>query len=267
MRIGFIGAGRAGTSLALYLADFGFSCSGFYSRTKKHADEAAEKIGTIAFETADSLIEASDMVALSVSDDALRAVADAVRADVTGKYILHLSGAHTSESLDTLKMRGAFTASLHPAYTFAARLQKPDAVRFVAEGDREVLAQFEKRNIPLLQIEKQDKPLYHAAAVFASNYITALSHISAGILEKIGFPEEIARSLFEGLSHAAVHAAAKNGAENAITGPVARGDVTTIKAHLDALGQEETEIYKALACEILRFAAVPNQELIKELIQ
>ncbi len=269
MRIGFIGAGRAGTSLALYLTDFGFECSGFYSRTEDHVADATEIVGGTAFPTADCLIDASDIVVLSVSDDAIQTVSESIKTDVSGKYILHLSGAHTSAMLNNLKIRGAHTASIHPVYTFAARLEKPNTLQFVAEGDEAVLAQFEKCGIQLFEIETKDKPLYHAAAVFASNYITVISHLSANLLSVVGFSPEMAQSLFAGLSHAAVSAAAEKGAANAITGPVARGDVSTIKAHLGAFSDMEgyMDIYKKLAREILSFTNVPNERAVRELIQ
>lgn len=269
MRIGFIGAGRAGTSLALYLADYGFLVSGFYSKTADHAAVAAKAFGASVFSDVDSLVQKAEWIVLSVPDDAIGSVAASIKADVTGKHFLHISGAHPSAVLQNLKMRGAMIASLHPIYTFSACLQKPDSLQFVAEGDESIISVLLEKGLSVYKIAPTDKPLYHGAAVFASNYVTVLQHISATMLEKIGVPEETARILFSALSHAAIDAASEKGAEKAITGPMARGDENTIRMHLNALENMPAyrEIYKILAKEIASFKDIPNIDAIKELIQ
>lgn len=269
MRIGFIGAGRAGTSLALYLADYGFTVTGFYSKTYDAAVRAAKEMGTNAYKKVDALCDTAEMIVISVPDDAIHSVAASITTQVEGKYFIHISGAHESSILECIKRRGGMVASIHPAYTFPARFEKPPALQFVAEGDAAVLRLFSEKGLSVLPIAAADKPLYHAAAVFASNYVTVLEHTATKMLEKIGFPTMTAQSLFSVLSHAAVDAAAEKGAKNALTGPMARGDEKTIRMHLAALNDmpAEKEFYKVLAREITKMRHIPHIDTIKELIE
>ena len=104
MRIGFIGAGKVGTTMARYFASKKYTISGFYSRSFKHATASASQINSQAFNRLAECIEASDWLFLTVPDDQIAVVWQEVEPLISeGQCVFHCSGAKSSAVFVTKK--------------------------------------------------------------------------------------------------------------------------------------------------------------------
>jgi predicted short-subunit dehydrogenase-like oxidoreductase (DUF2520 family) len=111
-------------------------------------------------------------------------------------------------------------------------------------------------------VEAGEKPVYHAAAVFASNFVVALLHAAIGLMERAGVGRDSATAALATLAAGAVRDVEATGAEDALTGPILRGDVRTIERHLARLSAQERSLYSVLArgaLEIARSRGLPDE--------
>ena len=268
MKVGFVGAGKVGFSLGRYLAEHGVELAGYASRSLDSACEAAEFAGGRAFATAAGLAAASDLVFLTVPDDAIGSawleLADAARAgmfDLDGKIVCHCSGALSSEVLDGIAELGAFGYSVHPLFAINSKLESYRELArapFTIEGAPEcldgVVSLFRALGNDVHVIEPGQKARYHAAAVMASNLVVGLVHMAAAELEKCGFAPGEAEAVLRPLFAAnAVHIV-EDGVADALTGPAARGDMATIARHLDVLEGDAREVYRIITDDLLEIA-------------
>jgi predicted short-subunit dehydrogenase-like oxidoreductase (DUF2520 family) len=174
--------------------------------------------------------------------------------------VLHLSGLRDRTALAPLASSGAALGSLHPLQTISDPATA--AARFKGayagiEGDDRALSAAEllARSLGMVpvRIPAGAKPAYHAGAAFAANYTTALVGVAERLALTAGIPGEVARRLYLPLIRGAA-ANLEAGPAVALTGPVRRGDVETVAAHLAALGGEDRQLYLLLAREALRLA-------------
>lgn len=116
MKIGFIGAGKVGTTLAKAFVEAGLNVVGFYSRSPKSAQFSAQFTGSEAFQTIETLVTAADLILLTVPDDALPAVIARLRPlPLSGKTICHTSGVYSIDDLFADRAQlGALGVGLHP---------------------------------------------------------------------------------------------------------------------------------------------------------
>jgi predicted short-subunit dehydrogenase-like oxidoreductase (DUF2520 family) len=205
------------------------------------------------------------IVVLAVADDALAAcVADLARAAaiVPGQVVLHLSGALTSEVLAPLGALGARAGSMHPLVAFASEpalaARQFRGATFALEGDLGAVALADAIVRRLggspVTLAPELKPLYHAGAVFASNYLVTLVAVAARLLGDAGLAEEEALAALAPLARATLENLEAVGPVAALTGPVARGDIATVRRHLMALERADAELYRAAGRETLRLA-------------
>ena len=205
------------------------------------------------------------VIVLAVRDDALEAlVADLARSGAVGRghVVLHLSGALTRGVLAPLSEAGAATGSMHPLMTVS--LEPARAARhfrgatFVLEGDLDAVgiadALVRRLGGVPLPLAPEAKPLYHAGAVFASNYVVTLLGEAARLLEEAGIGREAALAALLPLARATLDNIEAAGPASALTGPIARGDAATLRRHLSALPHRDAELYRAVGRETLRLA-------------
>ncbi|MEW5761872.1 MAG: Rossmann-like and DUF2520 domain-containing protein [Bacillota bacterium] len=243
--VAVIGAGRAGSALALALAGAGYRVAGVASRTPASAARLAGRLGCPATTRPEEITRAGNVVLIAVPD---RAVGD-VAADVAarggfgrGQKVLHVSGALPAEVLAPARAAGAAVGALHPLQTLAGTDDDVGALRgcyFAVEGDAAAVAVAEEMardlgGIPF-RLAPGSKPLYHAAACVASNYLVALLDLAARMAEACGLPREEAVRALLPLVEGTVANIRRLGVPGALTGPVSRGDVPTLRAHLAAL--------------------------------
>lgn len=265
MRIGFIGAGRAGSALATALAQAGHPVVAVADLRPERAAGLAAAVGAEAVPPARA-VEAAEIVFLSVPDDAIAPVAAALAAErgvSSGKAFYHLSGLHPASLLLPLGPE-EMLGSLHPllpladAERGAARLK---GCLYAFEGGTKAreIARMLVRSLGgrFHVIAAEDKPLYHAAAVIASNYLVALFDVAFGLLAHLGLAGKEAREAVRPLAEATLANLLDLGPEGALTGPISRGDLGTVRTHLCRLAEHDENtavLYRALGRVTLRLA-------------
>ncbi len=258
MKVGIIGAGRAGCAFAFALAEKGAEITGVYSRNPESAGYIAERLKTAFENDIEKLVESAEVILLTVPDTAVNELAIAISrlcspSCIKGKTFMHASGALTSKELEPLEVSGAHTGSLHPIQTFADRengWKGMFGIYFGFEGGSGALGQARQLvELPeghMLEIRPEAKVLYHAAACILSNYTVTLSYAAGMLLEAAGVGRDAGLKAFMPLLRNTVENIATGGSIKALTGPVARGDFLTVARHLSAMGDNDiAELYKA----------------------
>lgn len=263
MKVGFIGAGNVGSCLGQYFVHNNITVTGYYSRTKASAQEAASRINGQVFSSIDNLLTSSDVLFLTVPDGAIEAVWEQVRTrDIKGKFICHCSGSYSSTILSGSEDAGAYGYSIHPMFPFNRKTITYEDIHqavFSVEGNA-----FHKETLldlltpcgnKFISIHSEDKTKYHAAAVFASNLMVGLMEESIQLLEECGFTRDDAYDALKPLATTNLDNIFKVGTKEALTGPVDRNDIDTVKNHLDVLEGRPRKVYQALTDEIIDIAA------------
>ncbi|HET7039258.1 MAG TPA: DUF2520 domain-containing protein [Gemmatimonadales bacterium] len=196
-----------------------------------------------------------DIVLLAVQDGAIAAAAAELAAggDVTARHVvLHLSGMLDQTPLAALARTGAGLGVLHPLQAIAQPETAPDRLRgalAVLTGDERAVAAGEAlaRSIGLrpVVLAPPGKPRYHAAAAIASNYLVVLATVAERLMMEAGISEDAARSGIRALMAGTLANVSAEGPA-ALTGPIARGDVITVRAHLAVLPPDVRPLYVAL---------------------
>jgi predicted short-subunit dehydrogenase-like oxidoreductase (DUF2520 family) len=208
-------------------------------------------------------LRAASLVLLAVPDGAIASLAAELADEgaVTPDHVvLHLSGLLDRDALAPLHRSGAALGSLHPLQTVSDPTTAAERLRGAyagVEGDDRAVAAAETLALGLgmtpVRIPAAAKSAYHAGAAFAANYTTALVAVAERLALAAGIAPEVARQLYLPLIRGAA-ANLEAGPAAALTGPVRRGDVATVTAHLAALGPEDRQLYRLLAREALRLA-------------
>ncbi|POM26848.1 Rossmann-like domain protein [Actinomadura rubteroloni] len=255
--VGVVGAGRVGTALGAALARAGHRVVAASAVSEKTRERAAERLRGAVLATPQEVVEAADLVLLTVPDDALGDLVAGLTAtgvDTTGKLILHTSGRYGTSVLAPATRAGALPLAVHPVMTFTGRpddvdrlsgvsfgVTAPDPLRPVAEA-----LVLEMGGEPVW-IEEEKRPLYHAALATGANHLVTLVVEAMDLLQKAGVAEP-GRTLGP-LLGAALDNALRLGIEG-LTGPVARGDAGTVAEHVAELARvspESRSAYVALA--------------------
>lgn len=251
-RIHLIGAGKLGRTLARLWRDQ-LDIGAVVTQSLPSAAEAVAFIGAgqPARLTTVAALPAADYWLLATPDDALDELVKrlvAARNDWRGTTVFHCSGASSSTLLTPLAEAGAQTASAHPVHSFADPQRSLTTFQntwCVMEGaavaTHALAALFSAIGARPFVATRCDKALYHASTAMASNLLVALLHQAENTLcEATGLSPAEARDLLAPLSRHTLENYLRGGAEAALTGPVARGDVHTITHHLQALTEHES---------------------------
>lgn len=269
MVVGIIGAGKVGTTLGAYLRKNAISVSGYYSQTYESAAIAADFTKTKAYSDIDALVNASGTLFITTPDGEIRHAWDCIAKDrLAGKIICHFSGSLSSLVFSGIEAAGAFGCSIHPMFAFSDKFQSYKTFHtagLTIEGQKkavcEIKALFERLGHRVFTMKAEDKMRYHTAAALASNYMVGLFQSSLNLLEDCGFSEEDSRFLLAPLIRNNVTAMLDKGAVNALTGPVERGDIDTVKKHLEVLAGTDTEtVYRSLGRELVKIAQKKNAD-------
>ncbi|MGH9630477.1 MAG: Rossmann-like and DUF2520 domain-containing protein, partial [Bryobacteraceae bacterium] len=261
--IGIAGGGRVGQAIGRMLQQNGEPVVCVASRTPRHAKAAAVFIGPQVepVSYAEMSSRASRLL-ISVPDDALEDVAGLLRAE--SGVALHTCGAAGSGALQALRSRGVSCGTLHPLQTIpsaAGGAASLNGIAFAVSGDDAAvawaaqIAAFAKGTV--LRIPDALRPLYHAAAVMASNYVIALLSAAQTLMEEAGVAPRDALNALAPIVRASVGNALDRGPTEALTGPIQRGDIRTVAAHLSALHSAPIPVqvlYRAAARQTLQIA-------------
>jgi predicted short-subunit dehydrogenase-like oxidoreductase (DUF2520 family) len=257
LTVGVVGVGRVGSALAVALGRAGHRVVAVSGVSDASRRRAADRLPNADVLPADEVVRAADLVLLTVPDDALAAVVEglaAVGAFRPGQLVAHTSGRHGLDVLDPATRNGALPLALHPVMTFAGGAEDverlhgtsfgvtaPEPLRAVGEA-----LVVEMGGEPVW-VPEESRVLYHAALAWVSNNLVTLVTTAADLLKQTG--AERPDLLLAPLLGAALDNALRRG-DQALTGPVARGDAGTVAAHLDALRANAPEVvpaYVALA--------------------
>ncbi len=265
-RIGFIGAGRVGTTLGKYFSIHGIDVAGYYSRTSDSAREAASFTDTLYYENISELINECNMVFITVPDGQIADIWNEVSINnITGKIICHCSGAMSSLVFSDITGHGAYGYSIHPlcsVHSHKESYKNFDNVFFTVEGHEDMLENvtglISSLGNPVATINSDKKTKYHAAAVFASNLTIGLYHTASELLKDCGLDEIQATKALSGLFLGNCNNIVNHGTVNALTGPIDRNDIGTIKKHLGILDECDARLYKLLSLKLIEVATDKN---------
>ena len=264
--VALVGAGAVGRALGLRFAEAGYPVRGVVSRTRASADALAAGVGAPVASDRLADLPAAALVVLCVPDDEVADLADSLaRLPRTwqGVVVAHTSGALAASALDPLRAEGARTLSFHPLQTVtrASSAATLAGVTVGVEGEpRGVAAGIEVAvglGMRYLVVSADAKPRYHLAAAMTSNLLVTLLAMVQEVLASIDIGREEAMSILEPLLRGTADNLLTSSPEEALTGPVARGDLATLKAHGLALRKDLPHLvpaYAALSVEAVRVA-------------
>ena len=204
------------------------------------------------------------VIILAVPDDAIRPLAG-VLADAgtigSQQVVLHLSGVHGQEALGPLVGSRAALGSLHPLQTISDPERAAERLKgawAAVEGMPRAVEAAERlaQDVGLrpFRIASQAKPMYHAGAVFASNYFVVVEAVAQRLLRHAGLTDAEAWQALRPLVEGTLENLARLGPVGALTGPVARGDEATVRRHVEALTQDDAALYRVLGRAALELA-------------
>lgn len=244
--INLIGGGRVGQTLGRLMAQSGhYQVQDVLTRHAASASAAVAFIG--AGRSAQQLrdLSAADLWLLAVPDGQIAPVASALaRLDVaqTPALALHCSGALSAAELSPLKDKGWQVASAHCLLSFAqpaTALAQFAGTPCALEGDAQALAElrvlFTRLGAQCFDLATADKLLYHAGAVFATNFLPVLQDLAEQLWQHSGMPPALAGHMRATLLNNAVNNIVKLGPQGALTGPAARGDAALVAAQGEAV--------------------------------
>jgi predicted short-subunit dehydrogenase-like oxidoreductase (DUF2520 family) len=262
-----IGAGAVGSALALALHKKHYVIGAVISKSGRSARLLGRKVRALQTGILPARVPVDGIIFIAVPDDEIKNVVQELskrQNDFSGAVIFHTSGALSSGALKALKKKGAVVGSFHPLQTFP-KINAVDLRRVTVaiEGDRKAVNCGKRIARKLgsrpFVLTSEEKVLYHIAAVFGSNYVVTLLSVVEELGRHIGVPQRNVVSMFEPLVLQSVKNVRNHSAALALTGPIARGDVHTIKRHRDVLKTKElkhiSSLYSALAKATARLAS------------
>jgi len=264
LKTGFVGAGTTGTALAVRLSQKGWPVAGVSSRTLSSAQKLARLVPNCQVcRTSQELADAAELVFITTPDDVIARVCSEVHWH-KGQSILHCSGAHSVDILEPAKKLGAAVGSFHPLQTFAdvdqAMANLPGST-FALEAEEPLLSTLKELAHLLdgnwVELRPGDKVLYHAAAVFACNYLVTLVKLAQDLWKDFGVSSNEATRALLPLIRGTINNIYSIGLPDCLTGPVARGDLGTIERHLSALENKSPSLlstYKELGLQTIPIA-------------
>lgn len=249
--------------------------SGGQAPSLRRARRLAREVGARAVVAARAQIRA-EVIWFCVPDAAIASAAESLTgvADWKSRVALHSSGALASDELAVLRRRGAAVGSVHPLMTFV-RGSRPSltGVPFALEGDRRAVQEAraivrDLRGRPFT-IRKEQKAAYHAWGMFASPLLSALLAVSEDVAVAAGINRRSAKERMLPILRQTLANYARLGAAQSFSGPIARGDVATVRKHLKVLRRVPgaREVYVALARGALRDLPAKNREGLEKILR
>lgn len=255
--IGIVGAGAVGTALGLALTRAGWPITAVASRDPARRERFGRVVGaTRAFADATAILDEVELVILTVPDDALAPLAAGLRL-YGGQALIHTSGALGAEVLRPAMAAGTQIGSFHPLVAFADTERAVAALHgatVAVEGDDQLVALLAEMAEAIgahpVRLAPGSKSAYHAAAVLAAGGFDALLDAIAELGRVAGLDEAGSLAIYGPLIEQTLGNARALGIGAALTGPIVRGDVGTLRGHLGALAEHAPGVlglYRAVA--------------------
>ena len=269
-RIGIVGPGRVGRAIGRLVADSAdHTVVGLVGRTD--VDGAAAFIGEGRSMQLSELVGATpDVLMVTVQDNVLRGVvAELAGMDLSGIEVIHCSGALSLDVLAPCRSAGACVGAIHPVCSFSTPergIETFQGTPCVVEGDDTPTSEILFNAIggtPVRMPSGGDKARYHAAIAIACNYLYTLHGAANELLQEVGFTSDVSDQLLKPIMNNTLENSFELGPKLALTGPVVRGDVDVVKAHIEALSSSTADLYRALGMATMALAGdrVPTEAL------
>ncbi|MFC1915972.1 Rossmann-like and DUF2520 domain-containing protein [Chloroflexota bacterium] len=277
-KIGFIGAGPVGIAFGVRLSQLGYEVTAVSDISSAAAQKFANAIpGCQIYEKAQDLADNTDFVFLTIPNDDIPEVAAQLKWH-PGQSAIHCSGATSVVALEPAKQQGAIVGSIHPLQTFASLEQGIENLpgsTFGIEAEEPLRSTLKDMVVALngdwVFLTAEEKALYHAAAVIACNYFYTITKVASNLWQNFGKSTTEAIKAYLPLMRGAMNNMENLGFPGCLTGPVAVGDLNTIRKHLNALEKyapSTIPIYKALGRETIPIAldkGIVNESRAEEL--
>lgn len=272
--INIIGAGQLGKTIGHLLfkhqvVKIGAICN----RSEASAISAIKFIGQGNYCPTIGELLPADITFITTPDDLIAVTCEELSKNQfikKGSIVLHCSGSLTSDALISIKEKGCFVASVHPMRSFAKpelSVEQYSGTYCAVEGDTEALSTirglFNSIGSITYEIDKGKKSSYHAAGVFASNYLVTLAQQALLCMKEAGVGNEMAMHVITNIMQGTVSNLEKTlSPEQSLTGPIKRGDILTITKHIECLtDMEQKHLYSALGKATLH---VTDHNLVKK---
>ncbi len=266
-KIAFIGAGKIAYSIIPCILEKGYKLEWIIEKNEAQLKRTVDKFNPKNFDVKiKQTIQSADIFVLAVNDDQIQDTANRIAAlasDFINKLFIHLSGAKNLSVLKSLKDKNASVVSCHILQTFPS-FERQNIFGVYAAIQEDNLNQNTKRmfydllkNLELryFKLKEEEKTIYHLAAVFISNLIVANFEIADELLNSLESELPPTEEIFSALALNTLFNISESGIEKALSGPLERGDVATIKNHLNIIPNNQIKlIYKNLSTKILETA-------------
>ena len=284
-KIGFIGAGKMGNCLGRYISlsnSDRFIISGYYSKSPDSAESAATAIGGMKYDSLEDIASDCEIILLTVPDGmisevwkSLASIIDqqAIEQNVSvesssnpsaKKVIAHCSGCMDSKVFNS---SNCSFGSIHPLaaiFDKETAYKKLETAYFTIEGDEEFIdiasLLLDELGNNYAEIDASKKSLYHAASVAISNLTVALAYMGIEMYRDCNLPENFAENAWKPLFLENATNICNIGPIAALTGPVERGDSSTISKHLDAINDETRGAYIEMSKMLVKIAQQKNPD-------
>jgi predicted short-subunit dehydrogenase-like oxidoreductase (DUF2520 family) len=268
LSIGIVSAGRVGSVVGAAWAAAGHHVVAASGVSRPSVQRATALLPNVPLRAPDAVVQGVDLALLAVPDDVLPGLIQGLAAAGcfrAGQIVVHTSGARGVSVLAPARKHGVLPLALHPVMTFTGRVE--DVARLAgcsvgvtaAAGDEAAWSVGEALVVEMgaepVRIDEQVRPLYHAALAHGANHLITLVRDCVDTLERAGVHP--ADRLVAPLLSAALDNALRHG-DRALTGPVARGDIETVRTHLRELAAADPDLaatYRVLADRTARRAA------------
>ncbi|MDI6732802.1 MAG: F420-dependent NADP oxidoreductase [Planctomycetota bacterium] len=287
-KVVIIGCGQVGQTLGSRLQKSGkYKVIGVWSKKSNNGNLAARFIGrnVKVFKDKKTAVQQADIVFITTPDSAIQQTCNDIFADlsttpnafgVRDKTVIHCSGSFPSSILNSARRyKNVRIASLHPLQTFANKVETAKNFKgtyCVYESESKALKTVKGiinaiGGIPV-EIKSRNKTLYHIGCVFASNYLVTVINVARNFLKRSGFSDKDALESIQPLINSTVKNIRTLGIPTALTGPIARGDVLTIRKHLKAIKKEiplYLPLYRELGEHTIKIAKAKKSVSIRQL--
>jgi len=243
LRVGVIGAGRVGAVLAAVLRSRGHDIVSVAGESDASLRRAADLLPGVPVAKPTAVARSCDVLLLTVPDDMLENVVTQLSASGAirpGQYVVHTSGSHGLRVLRPAARVGAHPVAMHPAMTFTGTARDLDRLRECVFGvttrpdDRDwAQALVTELGADVMWVPEEQRSLYHAGLAHGANHLVTLVAQAMELLGAAGADDPAA--ILRPLLGAALDNALADG-DAALTGPIVRGDVNTVRAHLAEIG-------------------------------
>lgn len=267
-KVGFIGAGRLGSSLAIAMQRIGYQVVAVSSRQADQRDWLSHQMsGVTVTEDAQEVANASGIVFITTSDGAIETVASSIRWN-PGQAVIHCSGAVPLDALQPAESAGAVIGGLHPAQTFPSRDASDSftGIPFGVEASDTDLQRWlnavakDLGGTPI-SITADQRSAYHASVVMACGLISGMTGLAAEVWASTGaLSRDEAVTSLSPLVTSTVGWIKEKGIPAAMTGPHVRGDVETIKKHIEATSAISPEMGTAYAAVALASLGMAREQ-------